>query len=61
MNKDKTELTWDRICNQISKKRFNSTPRTHFARLRKSSKPDKTQKRGAVSESDTGLRCKNRS
>ena len=39
MNKDKPELTWDRICKQVGKKRFDSTPRTKFGRLLKSSKP----------------------
>ena len=38
MNKDKLELTWDRICQQIGKKRFEPTPRTKFGRLLKSSK-----------------------
>jgi hypothetical protein len=36
---DKPELTWDRICQQVGKKRFEPTPRTHFGRLLKSSKP----------------------
>jgi hypothetical protein len=36
---DKPELTWDRICQQVGKERFNATPRTHFGRLVKSSKP----------------------
>ena len=39
MNKDKPELTWDRICKQIGKKRFEPTPRTNFGRLLQSSKP----------------------
>ena len=39
MNKDKPELTWDIICKQIGKKRFQPTPRTHFGRLLRFSKP----------------------
>jgi len=39
MNKDKPELTWDIICKQIGKKRFQLTPRTHFGRLLRFSKP----------------------
>ena len=39
MNRDKPELTWDRVCKQIGKKRFEPTPRTRFGRLLKSSKP----------------------
>ena len=39
MNKDKPELPWDRICQQIGKKRFEPTPRTRFGRLLQSSKP----------------------
>ena len=46
---DKPELTWDRVCQQVGKKRFDSTPRTRFGRLLQSSKPERTQKRG-VSE-----------
>lgn len=53
MNKDKPELTWDRICQQIGKKRFEPTPRTRFGRLLKSSRSDKTQKKGLANESDT--------
>ena len=52
MNKDKLELTWDRICQQIGKKRFEPTPRTRFGRLLQSSKPEKTKK-GLANESDT--------
>ena len=36
---DKPELSWDRICKQVEKKRFDSTPRTYFGRLLQSSKP----------------------
>ena len=36
---DKQELTWDRICQQIGKKRFEQNPRTRFGRLLQSSKP----------------------
>ena len=41
---DKPELTWDRICQQVGKKRFEPTPRTRFGRLLQSSKPRKTRK-----------------
>ena len=36
---DKLELTWDRICKQIGKKRFEPTPRTRVGRVLQSSKP----------------------
>ena len=36
---DKPELTWDRICKQIGKKRFEPTPRTRVGRVLQSSKP----------------------
>jgi len=42
---DKPELTWDRICQQVVKKRFDSTPRTYFGRLLKSSKPTENSKK----------------
>jgi len=38
MNKDKPELSWDKICKQVGKKRFEPNPRTKFGRLLKSSK-----------------------
>ena len=44
MNKDKPELTWDRICQQIGKKRFEPNSRTRFGRLLQSSKSEKTKK-----------------
>ena len=44
MNKDKPELTWEKICQQIGKKRFEPTPRTRFGRLLQSSKPGRTKK-----------------
>jgi hypothetical protein len=44
MNKDKPELTWDRICQQVGKKRFEQTPRTRFGRLLQSSKLERTKK-----------------
>ena len=50
---DKPELTWDRICKQIGKKRFEPTPRTRLGRLLKSNIPEKMQKRGLANESDT--------
>ena len=53
MNKDKPELTWDRICQQIGKKRFEPTPRTRLGRLLKSTRPEKMQKRGLTNESNT--------
>ena len=39
----KPELTWDRICEQVGKKRFEPTPRTYFGRLLESSKTVETQ------------------
>jgi hypothetical protein len=42
---DKPELTWDRICQQVGKKRFNATPRTPFGRLLKFSKPTENRKK----------------
>ena len=42
---DKPELTWDRICKQIGKKRFEPTPRTKFGLLLKSSKPSENSKK----------------
>ena len=51
MNKDKPELTWNRICQQIGKKRFKPTPRTRFGRLFQFSKPER--KKGLADESDT--------
>ena len=39
MMNDKPELTWDRICKQVGKKRSEPNPRTKFGRLLKSSKP----------------------
>ena len=59
MNKDKPELTWDRICQQIGKKRFGPTPRTRHGRLLKSSRPEKMQNRGLTNESNTWLRREN--
>ena len=44
MNKIKSELTWDGICQQIGKRRFEPTPRTRFGRLLQSSKSEKTKK-----------------
>ena len=35
---DKPELTWDRICQQVGKKRIDRTPRTYFGRLLESAK-----------------------
>ena len=43
---DKPELTWDRICKQIGKKRLEPTPRTRLGRLLKSSKPERAKKGG---------------
>ena len=53
MNKDKSEVTWDRICQQVGKKRFDTTPSTYFGRLLRSSRPEKIQKRRVADESDT--------
>ena len=53
MNKDKSGLTWDKICKQIGKKRFEPTPRTRLGRLLKSSRPEKTQERGLTNEGNT--------
>ena len=50
---DKPELTWDKICQQVGKKRFNATPRTHFGRLLKSSKSEQTPKRKIKNEDYT--------
>jgi hypothetical protein len=44
MNRDKPELTWDGICKQIGKKRFDPTPKTRLGRLLKSSGPERTKK-----------------
>ena len=53
ISKDKPKLTWNRICQQVGEKRFESTPRTYFGRLLKSSQPEKTSKRWLVNGSDT--------
>lgn len=53
MNKDKTEVTWDRICQQVGKKRFVTTPSAYFGRLLRSSRPDRIRKRRVADESDT--------
>ena len=42
---DKPELTWDKICQQVGKKRFDSIPKTHFGRLLQSSKPTENSKK----------------
>jgi len=60
MNKDKREPTWDRICQQVGKKRFDPNPRTYFGRLLRSSRPERIQKRRVADESDTWLRRKDR-
>ena len=41
----KPELTWDRNCEQVGKKRFEPTPRTYFGRLLESSKPSENSKK----------------
>ena len=45
MNKDKPELTWDRICQQAGKKRIDRTPRAYFGRLLKFSKPTESSEK----------------
>ena len=52
MNKDKPELTWERIYKQIDKKRFELTQRTRLGRLLKSSKPERAKK-GVKNEGNT--------